>query len=175
MREREKPAANWRWAASWPKYLFLKGFSLRAGGTSCLSSCASASLQYQNRTRWSFTTVFGPRLIFAHVSSPGGQSVRNGSFYDHNGLPGVFGGFSKLLTDGHTDIWTDERTHRTSPAGNTMRLAGWNRRFRRFHVNADGRTHGRTDGHTDTRTDGQTFTFKWQWIVHAFSGLLSKG
>ena len=33
-----------------------------------------------------------------------------------------------------------------------MRLASWNRRFRRFCLNANGRTHGRTDG----RTDGQT-------------------
>ena len=31
-----------------------------------------------------------------------------------------------------------------------MRLAGWDHRFQRFFLNADGRTDGHTDGRTDT-------------------------
>ena len=41
------------------------------------------------------------------------------------------------------DIWFIEQAR----AGNTMRLAGWNRRFRRLNL-----VNGRTDGHTDGQT-----------------------
>ena len=59
----------------------------------------------------------------------------------------------------HYVIWGLFRVYpQQARAGNTMRLAGWNRLFRRFRPNANGRTDIRTVIRTDRRSYGEART-----------------
>ena len=68
--------------------------------------------------------------------------------------------------DGHSDretlIQRCEDASKQARSGNKMRLAGWNRRSRRFHLNANGRTDGHMEGRTHPLIEMRERF--WQWL-----------